>query len=108
MNIFLILSLSKLSLNSSSQHNTNLQTFIVLFSLAYCVYDLLACIYYRLSDISLISHHLFCILGFGFGAWCGYGAIDGIGGLFVAEVSNFYMHLRVILRIFNKKNTKAY
>jgi hypothetical protein len=51
---------------------------------------------------------LFCILGFGFGAWSGYGAIDGIGGLFVAEVSNFYMHLRVILRIFNRKNTKAY
>lgn len=64
--------------------------------------------YYRLSDFSLISHHLFCILGFGFGAWSGYGAIDGIGGLFVAEVSNFYMHLRVVLRTFNRKNTKAY
>jgi hypothetical protein len=68
----------------------------------------MACIYYRLSDASLISHHLFCILGFGFGAWSGYGAIDGIGGLFVAEVSNFYMHLRVILRTFGRKYTKSY
>jgi len=91
-----------------SEPNTNFQTFIVLFSLSYCIYDLLACVYYRLSDFSLISHHLFCILGFGFGAWSGYGAIDGIGGLFVAEVSNFYMHLRVVLRTFNRKNTKAY
>ena len=47
-------------------------------------------------------------MGFGFGVIAGYGAIDGVGGLFVAEVSNFYMHARVILRIFNKKNTKAY
>ena len=91
-----------------SQQNTNFQTFICLFSLSYCVYDLLACIYYRLSDMSLISHHLFCILGFGFAAWCGYGAIDAIGGLFVAEVSNFFMHLRVIIRTYNRKNTKAY
>ena len=94
--------------NMPSQPNTNLQTFIILFSLSYCIYDLVACIYYRLSDMSLISHHLFCILGFGFAAWTGYGAIDGIGGLFVAEVSNFYMHLRIILRTFNRKNTKAY
>lgn len=79
-----------------------------MFSLSYCIYDLLACIYYRLSDFSLISHHLFCILGFGFASMTGYGAIDAIGGLFVAEVSNFCMHLRVILRLFNKKHTKSY
>lgn len=88
--------------------NTNFQSFICLFSLSYCIYDLLACLYYRLSDLSLILHHLFCIMGFGFGVIGGYGAIDGVGGLFAAEVSNFYMHARVILRIFNRKNTKAY
>jgi hypothetical protein len=56
----------------------------------------------------LVIHHVFCILGFGFAVYCGYGAIDSIGGLFVAEVSNFPMHMRVILRNFNLKNTKSY
>jgi len=69
---------------------------------------LLACIYYKLADSALISHHLFVILGCAWGVWAGYGAIGGIGGLFVAEISNFYMHLRVILKLYNRKNTKAY
>jgi hypothetical protein len=34
--------------------------------------------------MALISHHLFCILGFLFSAFTGYGAIYAIGGLFVA------------------------
>jgi hypothetical protein len=38
----------------------------------------------------------------------GYGAIDSLGGLFVAEVSNFPMHLRVILRNFGRRYTKSY
>lgn len=53
-------------------------------SLTYCVYDLLACLYYRLSDASLVIHHSFSIAGFGFALLEGYGAIDAIGGLFVA------------------------
>lgn len=38
----------------------------------------------------------------------GYGAIDALGGLAVAEVSNFPMHLRVILRNYGLRYTEAY
>lgn len=80
----------------------------MIFSLSYFIYDLIACSYYKLLDLSVVSHHLFCILGLGTFVWAGYGAIDGTGGLFCAEASNFFMHMRVILKILNKKNTKSY
>ena len=81
---------------------------ITMFSLAYSVYDLLACIYYGLADAGLYIHHLCCAVGFGTAVFSGYGAIDGIGGLFIAEASNFPMHLRCILRNYKLKYTKAY
>jgi hypothetical protein len=68
----------------------------------------MACIYYRLADISVIAHHIFCILGFSSVISAGYGTIDAIGGLFIGEASNFSMHLRFILRSLNLKNTKAH
>ena len=38
----------------------------------------------------------------------GYGAMDSLGGLFVAEVSNLPMHLRVIFRNYNLRYTQGY
>lgn len=72
------------------------------------VYDTVACFYYGLWDSGLVIHHSLCLMGFGFALWFNYGAIDSVGGLFVAEVSNFPMHLRVIFRNFGLRYTKAY
>ncbi len=91
-----------------SQLNTAAQTYVVLNSLAYSFYDLLASMYYGLYDAGLILHHLFCLGGFGTGAFTGYGAIDGIGGLVFAEASNFPMHMRMIVRNYNLRYTKLY
>ena len=66
------------------QPNTYQETLLCMFSLAYSVYDLLACIYYGLADAGLYIHHLSCAVGFGTGFFAGYGAIDGIGGLLIA------------------------
>lgn len=91
-----------------SQPNTEFQNFILLFSLSYCIYDFVACVYFGLADGGLVLHHSLCVLGFGSALWQGYGAIDSLGGLFVAEISNFPMHLRVILRNFGLRYTQGY
>ena len=70
--------------NIFSEPNTEFQTFVCLFSLSYCIYDLIACIYYGLSDSGLVIHHLFCVLAFGSAVFSGYGGIDSMGGLFAA------------------------
>lgn len=58
--------------------------------------------------MGLIVHHGLCLLGFGSAIWFDYGGIDSITGLFVAEISNFPMHLRVIFRNFGLRYTRAY
>ena len=64
--------------------NTISQNLICMFSLSYSVYDLLACLYYGLADTGLIIHHLACAVGFGCAFFTNYGAIDSIGGLWIA------------------------
>lgn len=91
-----------------SEPNSEYETFIVMLSLSYCIYDFVACLYFGLADAGLVIHHTLCVLGFGSAILEGYGAIDGIGGLAVAEISNFPMHLRVILRNYGLKYTKSY
>ena len=61
-----------------------------------------------MADSGLILHHAFCICAFGTGVYLGYGGMVSMGGLLVAEISNFPMHLRTILRNYNLRYTKAY
>jgi hypothetical protein len=61
-----------------------------------------------LYDAGLVIHHSLCLLGFGSALLQGYGAMDSLGGLFVAEVSNLPMHLRVIFRNYNLRYTQGY
>lgn len=79
-----------------------------MISLSYFIYDTLACIYYRLMDRSLLIHHFICILGFLMGLLGFKGVYYMIVGLAVAEISNFPMHLRVIIRNLGYKYTKIY
>ena len=88
--------------------NTQFENFVLLFSLSYVIYDFFACVYFRLADGGLVLHHSLCVLGYSSALIQGYGAIDSIGGLFVAEVSNFPMHLRVIFRNFGLRYTRVY
>lgn len=75
---------SSTSLFIPSQPNTEFENFILLFSLSYCLYDFVACLIFGLADGGLILHHSLCVLGFGSAVLQGYGAIDSLGGLFVA------------------------
>lgn len=68
----------------------------------------MACLIFGLADGGLVLHHSLCVLGFGSALILDYGAIDSLGGLFVAEVSNFPMHLRVIFRNFGLRYTQSY
>jgi len=86
---------------------SNIQHVIMLTSSAYFFYDFIACAYYGLCDLSLILHHAMCVLGIGCSELMNNGTV-AIFGLFFAEVSNFPMHLRCILRTFKMRYTKLY
>jgi hypothetical protein len=76
--------------------------------MSYEIYDLVACSIFGLADFGLVLHHTLCLFGFGSALIEGYGALGPIRGLFVTEASNFPMHLRVILRNYGLRYTRAY
>ncbi|KAL4440769.1 hypothetical protein ABPG74_013750 [Tetrahymena malaccensis] len=88
--------------------NTNYQMGTILGSTAYFLYDSIACFYYGLLDFGCFAHHTMVLLGYGSCVFQHYGATEALLGLFFAEVSNFPMHARVILRSFNLRYTKIY
>ena len=92
---------------------------IVIGSMSYFLYDLLACIYYDLSDTGLLLHHSTAILGYANVLVLKLGATLSLcnyyiyiynikDGLLCAEISNLPMHLRVILRNLNLRYTLLY
>lgn len=81
---------------------------IVLFSVTYFIYDFIACVYFGIWDKSLVLHHSSSIFGFMVAFLSPFGAKLSLYGLFIAEASNFPMHLRVILRTKGKRHTKLY
>jgi len=86
---------------------TNIQQVIMLTSCAYFLYDFFACAYYGLIDTGLVFHHAMCLLGIG-GSGLMNNGTTAIMGIFFAEVSNFPMHFRCILRTFKMRYTKLY
>lgn len=56
----------------------------------------------------MVIHHILAIVGELGGVVFSTGAIDSIYGLLYAEISNFPMHLRAILKHLNKRYTKIY
>jgi len=86
---------------------TNIQHVIMLTSLAYFTYDFMACAYYGLIDTGLILHHVMCLVGIGSCELLN-NATTALIGLFLAEVSNFPMHFRCVLRSFKMRYTKLY
>jgi len=89
------------------QQATPIQHMILLTSAAYFTYDFAACVYYGLSDMALVLHHTLCIMGILSCEMTNNGT-TAIILLFLAEVSNFPMHSRVILRQLKMRYTKLY
>jgi len=86
---------------------TTIQHIILLTSCAYFLYDFIACAYYGLADMGLILHHGMCLVGM-ISCEMMNNCTTGLLGLFFAEVSNFPMHFRVILRTLKMRYTKLY
>jgi hypothetical protein len=80
----------------------------MIFCVGYEIYDMVACAIFGLADFGLVIHHTLCLFGFGSAMFEGYGAMGAFGGLFVAEASSFPMHVRIILRNFGLRYTRAY
>jgi len=86
---------------------TPIQHIIMLTSGAYFTYDFFACAFYGLVDMGLVMHHGMCLIGI-----MSCELLDNctiaLLGLFLAEVSNFPMHFRAILRTLKMRYTKLY
>mmetsp|Transcript_32947 Transcript_32947/g.50382 ORF Transcript_32947/g.50382 Transcript_32947/m.50382 type:complete len:174 (-) Transcript_32947:55-576(-) len=72
------------------------------------MYDFLAMAYFGLLDGAMVLHHSICIFGFTASLVTGLGANFTIMGLYVTEVSNTFMHMRVILKHYGLRYTKSY
>jgi len=86
---------------------TPIQHIIMLTSCAYFLYDFMACAYYGLADMGLVLHHSMCLIGI-ISCELMNSSTTGLIGLFLAEVSNFPMHFRSILRTLKMRYTKIY
>lgn len=80
----------------------------MLISITYFIYDTIACMAYGLMDKSMLMHHLVCIFALGLCLIGFEGTFYLIVGMSVAEISNFPMHIRMILRNLGLKFTRLY
>lgn len=80
----------------------------MIVSAAYFAYDFLACVYYELADTALVAHHSLAICGYAMATLSKFGGPSSMFGLMCAEVSNFPMHTRCILRTIGLRYTKLY
>ena len=65
-------------------------------------------VYYGLIDRAMTMHHWACIIGMSLPLTYGMSANFIVMGMFVAEGSNSFMHIRAILRTFGFRFTKLY
>ena len=64
--------------------------------------------YYGLLDIQMSIHHIICIVGMSMSLANDLSANHIVLAMFVAEASNPFMHLRVVLKQYGLRYTKAY
>lgn len=87
--------------------NTDVQHFAILTSMGYFLYDLIACVYYDISDRALWIHHSLAMFGYFTCVYYNNSTLSMVG-LFYAELSNPPMHLRAIFRSFGMRYTISY
>jgi len=90
-----------------AEPSTPIQHIIMLTSGAYFTYDFFACAVYGLMDMGLILHHGMCLIGI-MSCEMMDNCTTALIGLFLAEVSNFPMHFRAILRTLKMRYTKLF
>jgi hypothetical protein len=88
--------------------NTPFQEVIILISAGYFFYDMIVLAYYNLTDEYLLLHHSLSLLAYATCFVYGNNATEAFRGLFLAEISNFPMHLRSLFKIVNLRYTLAY
>lgn len=93
---------------SCGEANTNLEYLILANSGGYFLYDVLGMWWFGLLEFDMGIHHALCIGGIIVVLLGGHNSSNVVAGLFVAEVSNPAMHVRVMLRNIGKRYTKAY
>lgn len=76
--------------------------------MGYFLYDLVAMAYLGLLDKGMFIHHSFCINGMYITLVGGISASYPIHGLFVTEISNPIMHVRMVIKHLGMRYTKAY
>ena len=81
---------------------------ILVISSGYFSYDFLAMAWFGLLDLDMTIHHLLCIAGMSYTLSLGKGANFVVAGLFVAEVSNPAMHMRIMLKHIGLRYARAY
>ena len=81
---------------------------ILVFSGSYFIYDFLCMALFGLLEFDMCVHHFMCIVGILQVLAANNGAGFVVMGLFVAEVSNPPMHVRVLLRNIGLRYTRAY
>ncbi len=94
--------------SSCGEYNTNFETNLIQFSNGYFLYDLIAMAYLGLLDTSMFIHHLICLGGYTGGLMTGRSADVLVAAMFFTEISNPYMHFRIIMKHLGKRYTRAY
>ncbi|KAL3265885.1 hypothetical protein HHI36_010076 [Cryptolaemus montrouzieri] len=77
---------------------TNIQNFLLVFSLGYFIYDLIWCSYYRTETGLMIMHHLYTIYALKAMVWKGYSGAQACCCLGCMEITNPVLQLRWFIR----------
>lgn len=93
---------------SCGDPNTTFEKRLIYTAVGYFLYDFSAMAYYGLLDAAMSFHHWTCIVGMSLPLTAGVGANYVVQGMFVAEASNPFMHVRIILRHYGLRYTRAY
>lgn len=93
---------------SCGDKNTLYETRLLYTAIGYFLYDFLAMAYYGLLDMTMTFHHWVCIIGMVLPLYYNVSANYVVMGMFISEASNPFMHVRVILRQYGLRYTKAY
>lgn len=109
-----VVSLCLAAYNTYFQHspcgapNTKFEELTLTFSASYFLYDFVAMGYYGILDSSMTIHHNICFFGMTMSVLSQQSANSLVAALFVSEISNPAMHIRMVLKHLGKRYTKAY
>jgi len=88
--------------------NTNYEKTLIYIAVGYFLYDFTAMAYYGLLDSTMTIHHWICIIGMSLPLTYDLSANFIVQGMFIAEGSNPFMHVRCILKHYGLRYTKSY